>query len=236
MNSSKSISRIYGGGDAEMIQNSKTMLGSFTEDLAVFTGYDPDFNEAYAQEWQAEIDAAENIQKENSVADILTGLTKKVNDGMAECQKKFQLTKHFIEKAFPGNKAVQNEFGYNDYSGARQSQPKMIQFMRNFDKAANKYSEQLIAANYTAENITEIKTIGDNLDAANTEQESYKKNRPVLSQDRITALNMCWQKCAKVGETGKLLFAGNAAKYSKYLLYEKQSAPQPETPADGGNA
>jgi hypothetical protein len=62
MSTSKLLPRIYGGSDAEMIQNSKTILGSFTEDLTVFTSYDAGFNKAYAQEWQAEIDTAENIQ------------------------------------------------------------------------------------------------------------------------------------------------------------------------------
>ena len=108
--------------------------------------------------------------------------------------------------------------------------------MRNLDTVSNKYSAQLIAAKYTLENIAEIKTVSDNLDTANTGQESYKKNRPVLSQDRITSLILCWEKCRKIGETGKLLFAVNPAKYSKYVLYEKQDTPEPEVPADGGNA
>lgn len=230
------VVRIYSGSDADMIQTAKTLYSSFTEDIADFTNYDPDYNDTFSQNWLSQIEAADNVQKEDSVEDVLTGLTNKVNECMKECQNKFVMAKHFIEKAFPDNTAVHNEFGYNDFAKDRKSQPKMIQFMRNYDRVANKYSEQLIAKNYTAENIAEIKTLADNLDAANSEQESYKKNRSVLSQDRITVLNTCRKTCVQIADTGKLIYAENPAKHKKYVLTVTSSGGTTEQPPVEGNA
>ncbi len=231
MKKNKYASRIFGGSDAEMLETAKTLYNSFLRDIKKFTEYDPAFNENFAQGWLADIEAADNIQKEDSVADMMTGLTQKVNDLMEECSAKFKLTRHFIRKAFPQNKAAQNEFGFNDFPKTSKNQPKMIQFMRNFQRAADKYSEQLIAANYTAENIAEIKTLADELDAANTEQESFKKDRIVMSQHRISVLNTCWEKCVQIANLGKLIFRDEPAAYNKYVLYHQTAAGEVAEPS-----
>jgi hypothetical protein len=100
----------------------------------------------------------------------------------------------------------------------RQSQAKMIQFMKNFHKVATKYKVQLAAKGYPQAKVDEIKTLGDALDAANTDQEVFIGTQPVATQERNIAYNDVWDIMVNVCTAGKNIFRQNFAKYQLYLL------------------
>jgi hypothetical protein len=64
----------------------------------------------------------------------------------------------------------------------------MIQFLDEMHKACVKYQTQLITTGYSEAAITEINTIRTELLTDNTNQEVFKKERPKLTEDRITIL------------------------------------------------
>ncbi|MBI4944860.1 MAG: hypothetical protein HY840_00505, partial [Bacteroidetes bacterium] len=168
--------------------------------------------------WLTKITNADALPSDETVEDELMQLSATVEEKMELCRHKFQGAKFFIEKTFPDNFAVQNEFGYDDYEGARQNQAKMIGFMENFYRVAKKYKVKLIAKNYTMPMIDEIGTLRDALRTADNDQEAFKSGRPVLTQDRIIILNACWIETLKVCSAGKIIFHNNLAKYNQYLL------------------
>ncbi len=76
----------------------------------------------------------------------------------------FKKMKYFIEKVFPGNKAVWNEFGYEQHRKAYKSHHRMIRFMNELDANTQKYSKQLLAVNMSQDKIVAVKPLHDNLE------------------------------------------------------------------------
>ena len=141
MGKPEEIIRSYQMADDDMFQFTGTMIGLFEGDKAAFIAYDPDFSDPFQANWQADLETAEAVPKDEAIVDEQTGLTAKVEALMDQCRHKFQSSKFFIEKAFPNNGPVQNEFGYDDYDKVRKSQPKMVSFMENFHRVAEKYKD-----------------------------------------------------------------------------------------------
>lgn len=107
----KEIKRIYSGSDAGMLEKSKTIRGCFLEDKADFIAYDSLFSDPFISMLNQKVEGAENIIQDNSIIDQQVQLTNAVNSAMEGCKNHFQTMKRFIERAFPNNKAVWNEFG-----------------------------------------------------------------------------------------------------------------------------
>ncbi len=225
--------RIYKISDADMIAESRTYREHFIEDKPDFIAFDTDFNDPFDTVWLSEIDAAEVVTKHTVISDILTQLTNAVEANMKICRDKYQLTKYHIEKAFPNQPLVWNEFGYNDYLESRDNQEKMIQFMKEFHEICVKYSAQLSVAGYPQTSIDEILTMKTALDASNLTQEKYKGNTPVLTSNRIGILNLPWEKVKKVCKAGKVIYATDYGKYQRYILpggEEEDDGTQPPPP------
>lgn len=201
-----------------MLQFCKNTHGFFIQDKADFITFDADFSDPFGTEWLAEIMLAQTMPDDETVLDQQKQLTELVEEKMGLCRNKFQGSKYFIEKTFPGKKEIWNEFGYNDYEEARKSQVKMILFMEKFHTIAVKYAAKLIAKKYAQEKIDEIKNLGDELDAANLAQELFKGGRGVTSQDRQKQYNKIWEiTTGTVCKAGKTIYTGNFAKYQRYL-------------------
>jgi len=218
--------RHYGITDADMLELSVTERVFYTEDIMSFNNYNPKFDDDYNTEWADRITTAEDAPSDEQIDDILQQKTAAVEQAMLACRNKFQDSKTFIEDAFPDNQMVWNEFGYDDYNAASKSQSNFIQFMNRFHSVAEKYKVALIANNYTQVKIDEIETLGEALKDANTEQEVYKGNIPVITQNRIIAMNACYELTSEVGRVGKLIFRNDYAKYQRYLLTPSNESPE----------
>ncbi len=222
----KQSARDYNCSDPKMFESVKTTRDSFIDDKADFITFDPDFDDPFAADWLDNIEAGEALPSDETIEDQISQLTETVEEKMVSCRDKFQSSKYFIEKAFPDKPKVWNEFGYDDYDGARRVQANMIQFMKMFHGAATKYQVQLNANGYSDAKILEIKTLGDALDVANRAQESFIKSQPVLTQTRITAYNKVWEYEMKVCKAGKVIYRNNYAKYQEYLLPPDDESPE----------
>jgi peptidoglycan hydrolase-like protein with peptidoglycan-binding domain len=139
----------------------------------------------------------------------------------------YQDVKYFIEKkAFKNNIEVQNEFGKNDYRAVRKSQKKMILFLDEMWKACDKYKTQLIAAQFSQTNIDEILVVRDVLRNNNTNQELFKKGRPVLTNDRIEVLNTCYDNMELILEAAQRVFRNNEVKRKQYVFNPNSNTDQ----------
>lgn len=204
--------------DPEMILAAEVMKEFFHEDKGEFIAFDADFTDPFEDDWQTAIDAATVQPDDETIVDQISQKTAEVEAAMRTCTDKYQATKYFIEKAFPGNRAVWNEFGYNDYAVASRSQSKLHIFMIKFHSIAEKYHTQLIAAGYLQAKIDEIETFANLLKDKNVSQEVEKGGRYVATQDRITVMNACWEPMAAVAKAGKAIYYNNYAKFQHYIL------------------
>jgi hypothetical protein len=212
------VVRLFSTSDAKMLEFARLIHGFFLTDLADFTAFDPDFDPVYAAAFLASIVAAESFSSDDQLIDVMATATVEVEENMKACRDYFQSSKYFIEKAYPKKPTVWNEFGYNDYMESRQVQAKMIQFMLHFHETATKYSAELIAVNFDAAKIAEIKSLADALQAANFVQETIRKERTTKTQNRVTLLNECWENCQTIRKAAKAVYAENWGKWQLYLL------------------
>ncbi len=220
------IRRIFSISDEVMIQDARTKHQSFIEDKADFIAFDPDFDDPFADDFETKINDAEAMPDDETILDQLQQLTAVVKDEVDKSRDKYQDSKPFIIKAFPDNVAIQNEFGFNDYKKAVDSQAVFIKFMHKFHQVAEKYKVQLIAVNYTQPKIDEIKTRYEALRDADIEQELFIKNRPVITQERITKYNTAWKTEQIICAAGKRIYKDNYAKFQRYLLPPEEEAPE----------
>ncbi len=130
--------RRFNGTDAYMVERAYTIHGQLTADLAEFTAYDSTINAAFLTSFQTAINTALSSGTDETAQDQQAQLTNTVLVTMRDCQKKYGEVKYFAEKAFPADKALQNEFGTNDYAKARVSQPHMAFFMTTMHGVAVK--------------------------------------------------------------------------------------------------
>lgn len=219
----KEIIRIYFMSDANMLEKAYYIYTCLTHDLADFTLFAAKFTEAFAEAFLAAIEEAQNAPQDNQIIDILAQKTESVNKAMEDCRKLIGKMRYFLEEAFKNNTSVLNEFGYNDYQGARSSQTEMQRFMKVLIDASAKYSVDLIAAGFDQHQIDDIQTNFDKLLTANNDQEYYKGERQAITQQRIEKMNAAWEIVLDVCKAGKIIYAENPAKYKQYVLYESQS-------------
>ena len=212
------VKRNYAMQDTEMTEFSHSIRSAFITYKTNFIGFDPDFSDPFDANWLLAIEDAEAQESDETVSDELIQLGNTVEEKMELCRHKFQSSKYFIEKAFPTNFAVRNEFGYDDYDEARDKQAKMIAFMFNFHRVAKKYKLKLITKNYTQAMIDEIGVLHAELHDANNAQEAFKTGRPVLTQARVIVLNTCWSITLNVCNAGKTIFYNDKAKHDLFLL------------------
>ena len=88
----------------------------------------------------------------------------------------------------------------------------------------------MIAQGFTQARIDEVNSIKTALDTANQNHEAFKKNRPVLTQERVGKMNAAWERMLDVCKAAKFVYSENHAKLSRYLINEGKATPPPAAP------
>ena len=223
------INKIYAGlTDELMIEGAQTMVDLYRVDVDRFTAFDGSLKEAYADEVDAKIVLAVDIESDETVVNEISELTEAVATAWDACKNHFQDAKYFIEKAFPGNSSRHKVFGFADYEKMSRTQSAVKFFMDQFSDSAIKYKTELIAAGYTQANIDLIATLATAFDTANRAQEVAKKNRLETTQNRSKAMNEVWRAVKVINVASKSVFRNNYAKLQQYLMPAAASNEAPE--------
>jgi len=211
------VVRLFTGTDAYMTETARVTHGLVMLDLPRFTAFDTTINATYVSSFLASVVAAEIIVADSAVIDQQVSLTENVQDAMERARLKFAEVKYFVVKAFPKSPGTQNEIGLNDYQRARKNQSQMAQFLKELHLGCTKYQAQLIAAGFNAASIAAILPLRDELLAKNTSQKVFKKQRPKLTEDRVTILNTCYEKMALIMAAGQLVYSTDYAKRNQFV-------------------
>ena len=231
------VVRLYSIRDDVMLDTSDMFHTLYSQDELDFQGYNSVlFDVNFKTDFLAEIDAARLVKKDEVVLDEQVEETDEVKGKLVECSDYFKGMKLVIEEAFPNNKAVWNQFGYNDYRAASRSQGRMIQFMEMLYLTSDKYKTELIAKGFTQAKIDMILQLKDELRQEQIEQEVAKKERPLKTQERILLLNKPWIRIRKIHRASKVIYKDNYAKLNEYELpRHSQAGEEPvEGPVGGG--
>ena len=229
MNNANQVRRDYAIPDADMLADAKMKQAYFARDIADFEAFDNDvFNQAFSTSWLQAMATVEQTMDDEAVLEQQTQLTAAIESGLTDCRNFFQKQlKYFIEKAFPAQPVIWNEFGYNDYDKARLSARDMVRFMRKLHIIMLKYQTQLLAANFPPESVGSADTLRIALDTILTTQEFFIGSRPGITQDRVKKLNTVYSHTAQVCRVGKLLYDNTPDKYACYLIRQPDQTATP---------
>ncbi len=213
---------------SDVVSLGRLKQGFLAVDIADFSAFDPSFSATYIANFVSAIDLVEQFPDDETVVDIMTGYTIVRDTTWSECKKTYQRLKFFIEKAFPTNFAIQNEFGFNDYLESSKVVEKMIRFMYKLYQTATKYALELTQANVTATDIAHIKALHDALKDADYKQEEYKNERQKQTQKRGELIDDLYKNyISYVCKAGKLIYTDNPAQYARYLLPVRSASSAP---------
>ena len=210
---------LYSGiSNDKMLEGAETIHDLYMDDVADFTAFDALLDDSVGTDLLSEIDLARDYPTDESVVDEISELTAVVDDAWGNCRKHFQDAKYFIEKAFPGNTAIQKSFGFDDYQTMSRYQDKVLTFMDTFHDKADKHKVVLIAQGYTQAKIDQIETLAAAFRTANRNQEKAKKDRLETTQNRAKTFNKVWVILQQINRASKSVYRGDYAKLQQYLL------------------
>ncbi len=213
----KEVLRNYHLTDVNLMSHSKNVEAYLIEELGQFTAFDTTINKAYCNELKELIAVAEEGVSDNVIIDQQVQLSDEADNKFDEAKQLIRHVFYFVKKAFT-SKAIQNEFGLNDFGNIKSSKSKMILFLRDMSKVAVKYQEQLNKQGCKKELIAQISILHDELNDITQKRELFKGNRPVITQERIEKYNAIWDKVKLVIEAAKIIHSDNMPKLKRYLV------------------
>ena len=223
--------RAYNISDAVLLEHSETVVATLPSDMPEFTAFDPTITAEYIPELQGAIADAKEFPTDDVLIDEMAEHTLRVEQIFNECYEDYKTIAYFARKAFADNPAIRNQFGINDIEKARKSQPKMVVFMESLAKTAAKYGEQLTEAGCKEELITSLPEKAAILDAANIEQEKFKNDRAINTQDRVRAFNQVYRLLQPLHNAAEFIYRDDPVRYSIYTMPQPGTPPEPpETP------
>lgn len=220
--------RAFNLNDATLQQHGSTVAKTLPQDADMFKAFDSTFAEDYPGLIDACLADVQSIKTDMVVIDEMSEKTEAVNNAMAECNTAFRTIKFFVAKAFPDNKAVQNQFGFNDIRKLRNNQTGMVVFMGDFIKVVSSYRNQLIAEGCSTELIDSLPLLHNKLKEAKTAQEMFKKERGIITQERVEKLNELYDLLAPISEMAQIIFADDEARLARYLMPRPKSSTNSE--------
>ncbi len=208
-----------------LLELADTFHARFTEDLDLFSGFDKDLNQEFADQLQNSIDTALTLGNDTTNRSKLNGKTITVNEAMSACNLFHKNLAYWIIKAFNDYTAVQQQFGIGNMSKVNKSQAKMILFMENLVETIKEYRTTLEAAGTPAALLDRAAIHADNLRTANIDQEQQKGSRVVDTAERVAILNAIYDQLRKISTVASLLFTEQPEKNKLYQIpYTKSTS------------
>jgi len=212
--------------DGRLMEYGTSVASFLPDDLADFSAFDSTFNHSFIDNLRESMEDVRAVKSDDVVVDEQSEHTDKVREKMEQCNEAYTTVAFFVRKAFDDNRSVQNQFGMNDISEARNNQLKMIQFMQSLAKTAARYKDQLVEGGINPEVIDTLPQLSEELEDANNRQEMFKKERPGITQERVKRLNKVYHMLSYVSDIAKIIYADNPAQLNKYKM------PTPRTSTD----
>ena len=220
----KPVIRMYQGADAFMTEEARVAHGLIMNDLAKFTNFDSTFTPAYMADFLNDIEAADTVVADSAVSDEQRLKTETLNAVMEQARSVYNDVKYFAGKAFPTSSATRDLFGLNDYEAVRKNPAKMIQFLHEMHNAAVTYQAELLVVGFSKTTTTAILDIREALQQSNTDQKTFRKARPKLTEDRIILLNNCYSKLALLYSAAQLVYKDDYAKRKQFVFLSSSAS------------
>lgn len=229
--------RIYDIPDSDLLQAGEMMVVALPDDIASFTAFDSTLNADYPETLRSAIDKVKSIHTDVVIVQQQAKLTADLEAAHTQCYTSFQALAYFVRKAFPNNPAIQKQFGLSEIKNAVNNQTRFIRFMEDLTETARTYKAQLLAVGCNATVIDDLPTITQTLLTADRDQEKFKKDRGLITQDRVKYLNALYLLLEPIDEVAQIIFKTDPARMAKYMLPRavKSSATEPDPTTEPTN-
>ncbi len=220
--------RYFHGTDANFIVTSGYSIQEINDRHSKFEAFSMHFTQEKLQELNDLHDQTTTIPSDNVFIDIQAKSTNDVKLEHDKCCKFFQHSKFDIEMAFPNDKLVWNQFGFNDYEKARKSPRNMFMFLTDFDMMAIRHKDTLTTNGWTEEKFTLVLDYRNKLKAAMDNQNDKMIERRRATESRLDILNALYEKLALYFKAAHIIFEGEDDLLKRF----KFPAPNPSAKAD----
>ena len=217
--------RYFNGTDANFVVTSGQTIDLIQEKHSEFEAFSMHFTAERLQELIDLYDQIISIPSDNVFIDIQAKATNDVKIEHDKSCKFFQHSKFDIEMAFPNDKLVWNQFGFNDYEKARKSPRNMFMFLSDFDTMAVRYKDILTANGWTEENFANVLDHQNNLKAAMNSQNDSMIERRRATEDRVGKLNTVYEKMGTYFKPAQIIFEADEELLKRFRF----PAPNPSS-------
>jgi len=201
--------RHYEMDDAHFYERSRTLAELFKRNVANFTAFDFNLDMVYHANWMEQIKDCENHETDESAKD---GLQQYTADAEEARKAGFIATnglQYYVEKAFPDNLRIMQEFGFTDRQKVRNLTIGSFIWMAVMREIANDYTTELTAAGMPGVVLADLSAAIGNLSAKELAQEIYKRKIIRLQRQRIEKVNKLYGYYQTVHRAAQVVFRDN---------------------------
>lgn len=203
---------------ADFQEHTGTVLHYLNEDMGAFVAFDPDLGEAKKAKLQALYEKSLTVGTDRKEIAHITEKTIEVNMLVAQAKELLTTLSYFGKKCFAERKDIQKELGIMDYRNALRSQSRFIPYLFEVAQATQKYNEDLLSVGLPENVVAQLQPLAENLNTANTEQESRKNARKVSTVDRSDIRMKIYQILGEYNDAAAIVFAADPVRRERYLL------------------
>ncbi|MCT4648148.1 MAG: hypothetical protein N4A74_24380 [Carboxylicivirga sp.] len=218
--------RHYSLPDADFIQVAGTMAENLKTDLSEFRAFDSTIQETYPEDIIAAIGEAKSIKSDMVIIDEMSERTQIVKDIMEKCNTFYKNLRYFVQKAFFENKAIQNQFGFNDFAKVKNDSNRMQSFLNDLNAVVNTYRSNLVEKGCREGFLDELPGLQNDLLVAKTNQELFKKERVLITQERVDKLNSVYKLLTPITAIASIIFEEEQGRLARYIIPRTKSSPQ----------
>jgi len=216
----KKPKRMYKQSDLELRFRSRLVYDNFLIDKADFLAHFTEFEDPFADEFRAAVDAIDVSDYHDSTAAMISLLVSEIQVEMEQARE--QVTKFFsyVRIAFRGDRAAWHAFGSSDVPKALHNYSNMMNLLEKMNRQAELADNKavLLGAGMTQADIDGLLDTRSRIDAAFDKLSDAKSARVRNTKTRIEKHNHVWSFMQRLSAASKLVYYSDPAKRRVYNL------------------
>ncbi len=210
------MERIYKMPNAVLLEWGDTIAVHMKEDIDKFTQFDAKLTIDVVNDLEQKV--AKGYKEGGDEVNLakLREKTEAVEQAMQDCRNYFKKLKYWVLDAFPGQKAIQRQFGIGRFRNITGNQARMILYMEGLEDTIKQHRVGLEAVQAPADLLDQSSILAKVLRLANKKQEQKKGTRTVDTEERIVHLNVLFTILQKINAAADNVFEDEPAKRRLY--------------------
>ena len=209
--------RPYRITDAAAVQNSTVRQKLFTEYMADFVDFDPDFDTPFAQNWTDAINLAVAQYTDETTMDQLSGYTADLNTAVKQARSTMADLRFFAQKAF-GTRGMYTVFNFKVHDRMTRQPANYVIYLKVQHALAVEFATELTNKGMTPAQIAAIATAADLLQTAEVAQEKFKRTRLHRTLIRKDVMARMYSFDQSVNRAAEVIYAEDEVKRGLFRL------------------